>query len=119
MITACARPRNRKTFSTMAWFGDNTDASLSRRFLFAFFGLLEGDAALLLWLLPGVRDAGVLILYGIFSFVGWALIGLPFALAVSPRFLCRLYWAPRLLIGASLGPLALLAIFVMLEQERL
>jgi hypothetical protein len=56
-------------------------------------------------------------LYGIFSFVGWAMIGLPIALGVPARFLCRLSWPPRLLIGAALGPLSLLAIFVILAAR--
>ena len=97
---------------------ENPGASLSRRFLFAFYGLLAGDTALLLLLLPGfARAAGVLILYGIFSFVGWAMIGLPVALGVPPRFLCRLSWPPRLLVGAALGPLALLAILAILAAR--
>jgi hypothetical protein len=99
-------------------FVENPGVSLSRRFLFAFYGLLAGDTALFLLLLPGfAQAAGVLVLYGLFSFVGWAIIGLPVALAVSPRFLCRLSWPPRLLVGATLGPLALLAIFVMLTAS--
>jgi hypothetical protein len=99
-------------------FVENPGVSLSRRFLFAFYGLLAGDTALFLLLLPGFAQApGVLVLYGLFSFAGWAIIGLPVALAVPPRFLCRLSWPPRLLVGATIGPLALLAIFVMLAAS--
>jgi len=99
-------------------FAENPGVSLSRRFLFAFYGLLAGDTVLFLLLLPGfARAPGVLVLYGLFSFVGWAIIGLPVVLAVPPRFLCRFSWPPRLLVGATLGPLALLAIFVMLAAS--
>jgi hypothetical protein len=99
-------------------FVENPGVSLSRRFLFAFYGLLAGDTALFVLLLPGfARAAEVLVLYGLFSFVGWAIIGLPVALGVPPRFLCRLSWPQRLVVGAALGPLALLAIFVMLAAR--
>jgi hypothetical protein len=98
-------------------FDENPGVSLSRRFLFAFYGLLAGDIALFLLLLPGfAQAAGVLVLYGLFSFVGWAIIGLPVALGVPPRYLCRLSWPARLLIGAALGPIALLAIFLTLAE---
>ena len=98
-------------------FVENPGVSLSRRFLFAFYGLLAGDTALFVLLLPGfARAAEVLVLYGLFSFVGWAIIGLPVALGVPPRYLCRLSGPARLLIGAALGPIALLAIFLTLAE---
>jgi hypothetical protein len=112
------RPNEHEDFFNYGRFVENPGASLSRRFLFAFCGLLAGDTALLLLLLPGFAGAaGVLILYGIFSFVGWVMIGLPVALGVPPRFLCRLSWPPRLLVGAALGPLALLGILVILAAR--
>ena len=102
----------------MVGFDENPGVSLSRLVLFAFYGLLAGDTALFLLLFQGfAHAAGVLVLYGLFSFVGWAIIGLPIALGVPPRFPCRLSWPPRLLVGAALGPLALLAIFVMLAAR--
>jgi hypothetical protein len=52
------------------------------------------------------------ILYAIFSVIGWALVGLPIALAFPARVISRLAWPLRLLVGAILGPLALLLIFV-------
>ena len=99
-------------------FNERRDLSLSRRMLLAFLSLLAGDAALSITLLPGLVQApGLLIFYGIFSFAGWAMIGLPVALGVSPRFLCRLSGPLRLLTGLALGPLALLLIFVILEAR--
>ena len=86
-------------------------------FLFAFYGLLAGDTALFLLLFPGIgRAPEVLVVYALFSFVGWAIIGLPVALGVPPRYLCRLSGPARLLIGAALGPIALLAIFLTLAE---
>jgi hypothetical protein len=54
------------------------------------------------------------IVYAIFSFLGWVLVGLPIALAFPARLLSRLPWPLWLLIGAALGPLALLLIFVVI-----
>ena len=98
-------------------FDENPGVSLLRRFLFAFYGLLAGDTALFLLLFPGNLWAPeVLVVYALFSFVGWVIIGLPVALGVRPRYLCRLSWPARLLIGAALGPIALLAIFLTLAE---
>ena len=54
------------------------------------------------------------VLYAPFSFVGWLLVGLPTALFFPARSIIRLPWLLRLLVGAALGPLALLVIFVLL-----
>src|SRR5215469_13587723 len=98
-------------------FVEDHGVSLSRRFLFAFYGLLAGDTALFLLLFPGIALAPeVLVVYALFSFVGWAIIGLPVAMGVPLRYLCRLSWPARLLIGAALGPIALLAIFLTLAE---
>ena len=71
--------------------------------------------ALLIVLLPGFsRAMSLLFFYGIFSFLGWAMVGLPVALGVAPHVLCRLTWPQRLLMGMALGPMALLIIFVIL-----
>jgi hypothetical protein len=111
-------PNDQEDLLKLARFIENPGITLSRRFLFAVYGVLAGDTALFLLLFPGTAGAPeILILYGLFSFVGWVIIGLPVALGVPPRFLCRLSWPPRLLIGAALGPLALLAIFVMLAAS--
>jgi hypothetical protein len=104
-----------------------------RRLLFAAIGLAAGNAALLLYLIYGAFSRAVLLkghigqsylelpqtleiflIYGIFSVFGWILVGVPIALAFSARLLSRVAWPGRMLIGASLGPLALLLIFVVL-----
>jgi hypothetical protein len=105
----------------------------SRRLLFAAIGLLAGNAALLiywtigpligaLWgrvaLLNAYRalpdTLGIFVIYAIFSILGWALVGLPIVLAFPARLLLRAPWPLCVLIGAVLGPLALLSIFVVI-----
>ena len=108
--------------------------SPAKRLLFAFIGLLAGDADLLLFLLLGAwRTRAFLLkahvgipaaqvpqalelffLYSLFSVLGWILVGVPFALAIPARLLSRLAWPFRFLLGAALGPLALLFIFLVL-----
>jgi hypothetical protein len=46
-------------------------------------------------------------------------VGLPTALFFPARSITRLPWALRLLVGAALGPLALLVIFVLLGHGHL
>jgi hypothetical protein len=53
-------------------------------------------------------------LYATFSVVGWVLVGVPTALAFTPHLLLRVGWPARVVIGAAMGPLALLLIFVVL-----
>jgi hypothetical protein len=104
-----------ESFSQHVRFDENRGTSLSRRFLFGVYGLLAGDVALFLYLLPAsARNLGVFIVYCIFSLAGWTVIGLPVVLMVPPRLLCRLPLPRRLLIGAVLGPLALFLVFVLL-----
>jgi len=113
---------------------ENTGAGPFQRLLFALIGLLTGNAALLFYLLQNaissraalLRDHmgeparelpyawDIFILYAIFSLRGWVLVGLPMALAFPARLLSRLAWPLCLLIGAILGPLALLLIFVVM-----
>jgi hypothetical protein len=118
---------------------DDADSGLApalgpfQRLLFAAMGLAAGDAALLIFLLCNalsVRAAllkahmgqpylalpqalDMFLLYGMFSVLGWILVGVPIALACPGRFLLRVAWPVRTLIGV-LGPLALLLIFVIL-----
>ncbi len=66
--------------------------------------------ALLLYM--RMPEWGIFLPYGTFSVLGWILVGVPIAMAVPARFLLRLAWPLRLLVGAALGPLALLMIFV-------
>lgn len=99
------------------------------RLLFAAIGLAAGNAAPLLFVIcnalllsahtgqPDLELAQALeifLIYAIFSVVGWILVGVPIALAISARHLSRVTWLGRMLIGATLGPLALLLIFVIL-----
>lgn len=94
---------------------DNPAAGLFRRLLFAAIGLAAGNAALLLFLLSsGLRDWSLFLLYAIFSVLGWILVGVPIAVAFPAHLLSRVAWPSQLLIGAALGPLALLLIFVAL-----
>ena len=79
-----------------------------------FFGGLWGRAA---WLrtyraLPDVL--GIFVIYGIFSILGWALVGLPIILAFPARLLLRLPWPFCVLVGAGVGPLAVFLIFVVI-----
>jgi len=111
----------------------------ARRLAYAFIGLLAGDTALLLFLLQNafrVR-ADLLALhmgeparqiplalemfavYGLFSFAGWLLVGLPIAIFFPARCIARLPWPLGLLVGAALGPFALLLIFVLLARGHL
>ena len=64
---------------------------------------------------------GIFLWYAMFSVVGWFLLGVPIAVAFPVRLLLRLAWPVRLLVGAAIGPLALLIIFVALfaTQGRL
>lgn len=98
---------------------------------YSFFGLLAGDAALLmLFLLNGLHASllvhgqlraqcltalGSFIPIAIVSVAGWLVIGVPAVLILSPRRVLRF---PRWLVlvaEALLGPLALIVIFVLLK----
>jgi hypothetical protein len=119
----------------------NTNLTVNpiRRLAYAFVGLLAGIAILLLFLLQNAfrvramllaahmgepaRQISyalqVFVLYAIFSFVGWVLVGLPTALAFPARSITRLSWPLRVVVGAALGPLALFAIFVLLAHGHI
>jgi hypothetical protein len=112
----------------------NGAAGPLRRLFFASVALLAGNSALLLFLLQnGLRQRSALLkarmgepqvllaqmweiflLYAMFSLFGWVLVGLPIALAFPPRLLRRVAWPVHVVIGAAIGPLALLLIFVVL-----
>jgi hypothetical protein len=115
------------------------DVSSFKRVAYSLLGLVAGNVVLLAFLLQsavGLRAALVsshmgeparaipqafelFILYGISSFVGWILIGIPTALAISGATIARLAWPLWLLMGALLGPIALLLIFVLLSHDQL
>ena len=105
-----------------------------QRLLFATIGLTAGNAALFVYLLSSaLRVRAALVnahmgephlalpqawwmfrMYGMFSVAGWILVGVPIALAFPARLLLHLAWPVRMLVGATLGPLALLLIFAVL-----
>ena len=98
---------------------------------YSFFGLLAGDATLLVLalinalhislLLHGQFKAQCLIALGFFipaaivSVVGWLVIGIPAVLILPLRAIEQSSRWLLLVIGALLGPLALLAIFLLLR----
>ena len=104
------------------------------RLLFAAIGLTAGNAALLVFLFcSALRLRAALVnahmgephlalpqawwmfrMYGMFSVAGWILVGVPIALAFPARLISHLTWPVRMLIGITLGPLALLLIFIVL-----
>jgi hypothetical protein len=113
--------------------------SFIKRLAYAFVGLLAGDTILLLYLVQNairlradlitlhIGEAGRQIpqaiqtfaLYARLSFVGWLFVGLPIALLLPARFIRRLPWPLRLLVGAALGPLALFLIFALVSDSSL
>ena len=115
------------------------DAKLSRinpakRLAYALVGLLAGNVMLLFFLLRHALHATLLagepallipdavqmfILYAIFSFVGWLLVGVPTALLFPAGFITRLSWPFALIVGAMLGPPALLVIFALLGRGHI
>jgi hypothetical protein len=109
---------------------ENAETGPFRRLLFALVGLLAGNSALLLlFLLSAIRQShtarqawDAFIVDALFSvavsFVGWAVIGVPIALIPPTRFLSGSPWPLRLIIGAALGPLALLLASVAIATLR-
>ena len=96
----------------------NAHISPAKRLLYALVGLLAGDLTLLFFLLQHALHATVLagepastipdtvqtfILYAIFSFLGWTLVGLPAALLFPARSITRLSWPRALTVGATVG----------------
>ncbi len=102
------------------------------RVAYSFIGLMAGNAALLSLavlnalhislLLHGqlkaqfVTAIGSFIPIAIVSVVGWIAIGVPTVLLLSPKRILQtsLWWL--MLIGALLGPLTLLVIFLLLSR---
>jgi hypothetical protein len=107
-----------------------------KRLAYAFLGLLAGDAILLLYLLlNAIRNRAYLlaihmgepalqipqalqifVLYARLSFVGWLFVGLPIALLLPAHFIRRSPWPLTLLLGAALGPLALVLILMLVPD---
>jgi len=103
---------------------------------FAFTGLVAGLAAQLLFLFVnavvwalwnnprgGREDAAMLLgvtMIGTvaFSLAGWALVGVPFALAFTARRVARMPWALWFAAGPFLGIIALLLISLLISVLR-
>ena len=112
----------------------NARISPAKRLLYALVGLLAGDLILLFFLLQHALHATILageppstipdtvqtfILYAIFSFVGWVLVGLPATLLFPARSITRLSWPRGLIVGTTVGPIALLVMFALLSRSHI
>jgi hypothetical protein len=106
----------------------------ARRLAYTLVGLLAGDVMLLFFLLRHAIHATLLagepastisdaiqmfVFYAIFSLVGWLFVGLPAALLFPAGTITRLSWPFALIVGAVLGPPALLGIFVLLARSHI
>jgi hypothetical protein len=110
-----------------------------KRLAYTFVGLVAGDAMLLLYLVQNaLRERAWLVsvhmgepqrqipialdsfvIYAMFSFAGWLLVGLPTALIFPAHFITRLSWPLALILGAVLGPLALVGIFLLHDHVHI
>lgn len=115
------------------------DTELSRitpakRLAYTLVGLLAGDVMLLFFLLQHAVHTTLLegepastiadaiqgfVLYAIFSLAGWLFVGLPTALIFPAGSITRLAWPLALIVGAVLGPPALLVIFLLLARSHI
>jgi len=107
-----------------------------RRIVYAFIGLLAGNAAIIvyflitnLWALLRLHPlpseppashiligyAGLMLLYGTFSLIGWLVVGLPAVLLLPVRILNRLPWIMILPIAAAIGVGAFFPIYLLLN----
>jgi hypothetical protein len=111
-----------------------------RRIGYAFIGLLAGNAAIVayflitnLWGLVRVHSfpseppawhtlvgyAGLILIYGTFSLLGWLVVGLPAVFLLPVRILNRLPWLVILLIAAAIGLAAFFPIYLLLNGGHL
>ena len=110
-----------------------------KRLAYTFVGLVAGDAMLLLYLVQNSLRARAwlvsvhmgepqrqipialdsFVIYAMFSFAGWLLVGLPTALIFPAHFISRLSWPLTLILGAVLGPLALVGIFLLHDDGHI
>ncbi len=95
-----------------------------RRIGYAFIGLLAGNAAIAAYFLSTylrallqfhssvaarpasqilIGYAGLMLLYGTFSLIGWLVVGLPAVVLLPLRMINRLPWLVILLIAAAIG----------------
>ena len=108
-----------------------------RRILYSLIALVVGNSILFLYFMYGAwmarteylaahldpagqipRVIDMFVLYAIFSFIGWVLVGIPVVLASPAGLIARLAWPLWIPIGAVLGPLALLLILLLMEAGR-
>jgi hypothetical protein len=103
---------------------------------YSFLGLLAGDAALLFLVLfksfcASLQQHGKLMalllkstlewfgVVAIVSIAGWIMIGVPAVLILSPGRTLKTSRLLLVLVGALLGPLALLFVFLLLSRGKL
>ena len=113
--------------------GKMVHVSPARRLAYTLVGLLAGNVMLLFFLLRHALHATLFagepacligdafqsfVLYAAFSILGWVLIGLPTALIFPADFITRLSWPFALIVGAALGPPALLVIFMLFGRSH-
>ena len=60
---------------------------------------------------------GSAVLFGTYSLIGWALVGLPFVFLLPLRIVSRLPWSAIVAIAALLGPAAFLPIFLLFRDQ--
>ena len=66
--------------------------------------------------IPGAIDGFVLLLmFGIF---GWLIVGVPIATLVPGRLICRMHLFTAIIVGAGIGPIAVIAISLMLLARQ-
>jgi hypothetical protein len=115
------------------------DVRFRMRIVYSLIGLVGGNAVLCLRLLQNaIRVRATLLalgmgapanqiplalemslINGVCSFVGWLFVGLPIVRFIPAHSIADLSWPLRLLLGALLGPIALLVIFVLLSRGHL
>lgn len=90
------------------FFSPASDWSLVMPRFFLMFGIMQ-DQPQVLTMFP---------FYAAFSVTGWILVGIPIALVFPARLVTRMAWPIRIVIGASLGPLALLVILLLIAAHQ-
>jgi hypothetical protein len=115
------------------------EVKFQKRIAYSLIGLVGGNAVLFLYLMQNaIRVRASLLalgmgapanqiplalemsfIYGVCSFAGWLFVGLPFVRFIPTHSIADLSWPLRLLLGAALGPMALLVIFALLSRGHL
>lgn len=111
-----------------------------RRVGYAFIGLLAGNAAIAAYFLSTylrgllqfhssvaarpasqilIGYAGLMLLYGTFSLIGWLVVGLPAVVLLPLRMISRLPWLVILLIAAAIGVTAMFLILLLFSGGHL